>query len=570
MADFAVRTKFTAQDKVTKAFGRMSRSADKFGNRSEKAFRRASRSATGFSSIASKSILKIGALVGGIGTLTLGIRTVVTEFIEFDQAVTSASAKFKDLNLATEQGQKTLLELKKTARDVGAVTQFSAGEAAQGLDFLAMAGFNAKQSMVALPGVVDLATVANLDLARSTDIASDSLGAFGLMTQNTEKLQKNFTRLNDVMALTMARTNTNMEAMFEAIQKGAPAFTAAGQSLETFNALLGIMANSGVKGSEAGTSLRNVMLRLSKPVGEAQKVIDILGVKTKTSEGNFRDVVDILADMEKGLRGMGTAQRTAALSTIFGARAVTGINILLAEGSKSIRNFREEILNSAGASERMANIMRKSIGNQLKGLRSAAIELGFKFFEVFEKDSVNSIKALTEAIRTLDVKPIIADMKLILKDMKELFKTIQALPLGKIFRTVHFLTKKFSEPILTFFRLLTEALRRIGILSDELMLSLSTNEPLLTRILNFAGRNIPGRAEAVLPNRNEPLLTQNIPRESRTEVIPPNREEAAVRRDIGFQGQLNIIGAPEGSTVKSKTTGAPPIDVNLLEPSGAF
>lgn len=549
MPDFAVRTKFTAQDKVTKAFGRMGRSADKFGNRSEKAFRRASRSATKFKGVTS-GILKAGALLGGIGALTMGLRTVTTEFIEFDQAITSASAKFKDLDLLTEKGRKTLQRLKTTARDVGAATQFSAGEAAQGLDFLAMAGFNAEQSMVALPGVVDLATVANLDLARSTDIASDSLGAFGLMTQNTEKLQKNFTRLNDVMALTMARTNTNMEAMFEAIQKGAPAFTAAGQSLETFNALLGVMANSGVKGGEAGTSLRNVMLRLAKPTGEAQKVIESLGVNTRDKlTGNFRDVVDILADFEKGLRGMGTAQRTAALSIIFGARVVTGMNILLKEGSKSIRSFREELLDSAGASERMANIMRQSIGNQLKALRSAAIELGFKFFEAFEKDGVSGVKALTKAIRELDVKPLIEDMKLIRKDMKELFKTVSALPLTKIFKLVKFLTEKFSEPIIFFFKLLAEALRRIGNLSTELTQSLSTKEPLLTKIMGFAGRN--------------------IPQESRIQT-PPNREEATARRDIGFQGRLDIVGAPEGSTVKSKTTGAPPIDVNLLEPSGAF
>ena len=525
---FAVSTIFNAKDRISKSFTRMSKNADKFGNRADKAFRRANRASSRFQSNMTGSILKVGGLLGGIGVLTMGVRAVTTEFISFDQAITSASAKFKDLDLATSQGQATLLKLKQTARDVGAATQFSAGQAAEGLDFLAMAGFNAEQSMVALPGVVNLATVANLDLARSTDIASDSLGAFGLMTTDTAQLQINFTRLNDVMALTMARTNTNMEMMFEAVQKGAPTFTAAGQTLETFNALLGIMAGSGVKGSEAGTALRNVMLRLSKPVPQAQKALKALNVTTSDSAGNFRDVVDILADMEKGLQGMGSAQRTAALSTIFGVRAVTSVNILLKEGTKSIRGFREELLDSAGASEKMANIMRQSIGNQLKALSSAAIEFGFKFFTAFETDGVTAVQNLTEAIRNFNPQPMIDSMKLIIKNVKLLAK--EAGLLLKIFEGFQFFANITSQP-----------LRLAGKIAGDLL-----GESQGKSLSEFATRNV------------------------QREQIPPNRAEAQSRQLIGFEGLLKIAGAPEGSTFEQKTTGAPDIEFSLLGPSGAF
>ena len=424
MASFAVSNKFTAKDGVTKTFGNMGKGADRFGKRSSRAFRDASRSASRFQDI-TKGILTANIIQKGFGRISEGISTVTGEFLDFDQAVISASAKFKGLNLATQEGQKVLLDLKKTARGVGAATQFSAGQAAQGLDFLAMAGFNAQQAMAALPGVVDLATVANVDLGRATDIASDSLGAFGLMTKDATQLQKNFTRINDVMALTMSRTNTNMEDMFEAVKKGAPDFTKAGQSLESFSALLGVMANAGKKGSEAGTTLRNIMLRLADPTKEARKAIKTIGIETADASGNFRDIVDILADIEKGTKGMGEVQKTAALSTIFGARAVGGINILLTEGSKKIRDFRSELEGSAGASKKMADIMRTSLTNRLKSLSSAAIEFGFKFFTAFEKQAGGAIDKLTEAIRTFDPTPIINGLKTAMEFAKGLFNAVQ-------------------------------------------------------------------------------------------------------------------------------------------------
>lgn len=405
-AAMSVFTRFLAQDGISSAFRKMGRGAGMFENKATKSFRNVSRAGARTGTII-KGILGAQVIGRGVRLLTQGLRTATTEFIGFDQAVTSASSKFKDLNLTTEAGQRTLEALKQTAREVGATTQFTAGQAASGLDFLAMAGFNAEQAMASLKPVVDLATVGQIDLSRATDIASDSLGAFGLMTDDTNKLQENFTRLNDVMALTMSRTNTNMEDMFEAIKKGAPTFTAAGQSLESFNTLLGVMANSGVKGSEAGTTLRNVMLRLSDPVKEAQTVLDNLGIKTQDMDGNFRDVIDILGDFEVGLKGMGTAQRTAALSTVFGTRAVTGVNILLAEGTDQLRAFRGELEASAGASQDMANIIRSSLQNRLAALRSAAIETGFKFLQAFEKDGAGAIEILTQKIREFDVTPIV-------------------------------------------------------------------------------------------------------------------------------------------------------------------
>jgi TP901 family phage tail tape measure protein len=378
-------------------------------------FTKASKKASMFGSIV-KGNLVSGAISKGIGIAAQGVRVATTEFIAFDDAITAASAKFQDLT------PDTLEALKLEARKVGAETKFSATEAGQGLDFLAMAGFNAQQSMKILAPTAKLATVANVDLARSTDIASDALGAFGLMTKDSTKLQKNFIMMNDSMAATMTRSNTGIEDMFESIKKGAPAFTAAGQSMNTFNSLVGIMANSGIKGSESGTALRNVMLRLAGPTGEASKVLTRLGIKTQDQSGNFRDIVDILADFETGLKGMGTAQRTAALSTVFGARSVTGINILLQEGTENIRKFREGLINSGGAANEMAAIMERSLGNRLKALRSALLEVGFKMLDTFAGKGKTGIENFTNAIRGMDVQPLINTLKLLFGILKVLVK----------------------------------------------------------------------------------------------------------------------------------------------------
>ena len=344
----------------------------------------------------------------GLVALGAGIAFSTREFIRLDDAITAAGAKFSDVDKTNVQAFKeSLKELSTAARDVGKVTEFSAVDAAGALDKFALAGFSSVQAMALLKGTTNLATAANTDLTTAVDIATDSLGAFNLVTDDTVQLEKNLTRVSDVMAKTTVTANTSLEEMFESVKAGAPAFTAAGQSLESFAALTGIMANAGIKGSMSGTNLRNMALRLAKPTGEAADVMKDLGIQTQDSQGNFRDIIDIIGDFEKGLKGMGTAQRTAALTTVFGARAVTGVNILLAEGSDALRTYREDLINSGGASKTMAEAMRTSLGNRLKVLKSGLIELGLQFIESFEVNGRNALDLLIEKVQEFDMKPLI-------------------------------------------------------------------------------------------------------------------------------------------------------------------
>ncbi|MHA1287299.1 MAG: phage tail tape measure protein, partial [Candidatus Thorarchaeota archaeon] len=353
--------------------------------------------------------------------LRRGIFEAGREFVVFDQAITRAAAKFPE---GIKRSTAAFEELNKTARLVGATTEFTAAEAAEGLDFLAMAGFNADQAIAALPLVVNLATAANVDLARSSDIASDALGAFNLTSKDAETQTANLARITDVFAKTTTSANTDMEQMFEAMVDGGPVMTAAGQSIETFAALVGTMADAGLKGSKAGTTLKNAVLQLQAPVPAAQKKLKELGIVVSDSKGNMRDIVQILEEYRVATKDMGNTQRDAATDLIFGKRSIAGVNILLAKGGDALNKYRDSLIKAKGSSAEMATDMRKGLGARLKTLKSAAIDLGFRFLEAFQKDGKDGIEALIEAIRGFDVKPIIAIMKDLLSIVKSVGKFV--------------------------------------------------------------------------------------------------------------------------------------------------
>lgn len=573
---FITQSIFQAKDKHTREFNKMGRGADKFGDRSSRAFKKLNKQAVKSSSIM-KGILGAGAVSKGLSLVSRGVTAVTTDFLNFDNAILSASAKFKGLDITTKAGIKTLEDLKKTARIVGRDTEFNAAQAAKGLDFLALAGFDAKQSMALLPGVTNLATVAQVDLATATDIASDSLGAFGLMTKNTEQLTKNFTRVQDVMAKTTATSNTNLTDMFEAVKKGAPDFTAAGQSIETFSALIGTMANAGIKGAEAGTKLRNIAVRLTGGSKEAAAMIESLGINVADSSGNFRDMIDIIDDVIKGTAKMGSVQRSAALKTIFGARQTGGLNVILKEGTANLRSYRQMLIDSKGAAEKMAKIMRSSLMNRLKSLGSAATEVGFQFFAAFDTQAATAIDKMTEKLRKFDASGIITDLKSInkwfsnmsgltsdifetLSDIKDLFPD---LPKGDL---PGFLQPDIPES------LVQDVIsgRKEFVSGFDLMEHDIENKikPFLNRVVRKA-KLIADRAESDADFKSTPFFKKGFNRDlsgleelnrQRAELNAPQRPETGIN-DIN----LDISGAPEGSKVKQTTKGrANPVNVTGL------
>jgi TP901 family phage tail tape measure protein len=402
---FSLESVLTLSDKMTAPMGRVAKQMDKFGKNMQKNFGGVGKQIGKLDQQINKGIRIAGT--AAFAAFGAGVAIATGEYIKFDQAITQAGAKFKDLDTSSNTYKTSLEALGKEARRVAAITEFMATDTAGALDKMAMAGLSSELSMSLLSGTTDLATAAGTDLTTAVDIATDSLGAFNLMSDDAAQTTANLTRISDVFAKTTTTSNTDLLALFEAAKSGAPAFTAAGQSIESFSAIIGTMANAGIKGSESGTSLRNMMLRLADATPEAQKVLNSLGVTTRDEAGNFRDIIDILADFEKGLDGMGTAQRTAALATVFGARSVTGVNILLQTGTKTLREYRGQLEASAGSAAKMADAMRKSLTNQIEVLKSTLLEKGLQIVERFAERGSELLEKFTLSIRDIDIEPLI-------------------------------------------------------------------------------------------------------------------------------------------------------------------
>jgi TP901 family phage tail tape measure protein len=386
----AISTIFTAIDKVsgvTKKIGNNVTAFSKKANRGFQKFQKTTKAVTGgISSLFSKLVIGTAIIAG----LTAGVIAFTKAGVDFEKTIDSVAAKFD--NISPEQ----LIRVEEKARELGATTEFSATQAAKGLEFLALAGFNADQSVASLAGVVDLATAANLDLATSTDIATDTLGAFNLMTKDSIQLQTNLSRVNDVMAATVTKSNTSIELLFETFKQAGPIGTSLGASIETIAALSGKLADAGIKGSKAGTDLKNVFVRLAAPTEAASVRLQQLGLQVKDSEGNFRDILDIMGDLQGKIGMKGTVEQAAILNDIFGKIPLASVNILLKTGAENIRGFRTELEGANGAAARMAATMRDNVAGQIKSLQSRFESVRITTFKIMTPLFERGLTSLTK------------------------------------------------------------------------------------------------------------------------------------------------------------------------------
>jgi TP901 family phage tail tape measure protein len=406
MPEFAVSTKYTAVDGLTSAHNRMGASATRLG-RTIKTSMNGADAAMGTMGQTAKGVFLGGAMVYGTMALQQGVAGLAREVLDLDSNLTQAGAKF---DVPIKRGTAAFKELERVAKDVGATTQFTAGQAAQGLDFLAMAGFDAAQAMSALPGLAELATAANIDLGRASDMAADSLGAFGLMTKDPTELANNLQRVSDVFAKTANISTVSMESLYETMQQAGPVSKTAGADIETFAAAAGMLGSAAIKGGEAGTTLKNIFLKLAGPVPKASALLQKLGVKTQDSAGNMRDMFDILGDLSVATKGMGTATRSAAMDTLFGKYAVAGANVLLDKGGDELKRYRQMMYEAKGSTKSMSEEMRKSLTVRLEILKSTLMDKGLNIINALTggKDPGATLDKITKWVSEIDVNKVIS------------------------------------------------------------------------------------------------------------------------------------------------------------------
>lgn len=280
---------------------------------------------------------------------------------DFDSAMSQVSA----LSGATGEEFDTL---RNKAREMGATTKYSATESAEALNYMALAGWDTAEMTEGLDGVLNLAAASGMDLAEASDIVTDYLSAFGKDASYAAKMA-------DMMAYAQANSNTTTRQLGEAFGNSAATMNTAGQTMETTTALLEGMANQGNKGAEAGTALSAMMRDLTQKMKDGKIMIGDTAVQVTDASGNFRNMIDILADVDAATEGMGSAQKSAALMTTFTARSVKGVSQLLTEGVGNLQSYETALQGADGAAGDMANTMQDNLEGQLTILKSSVQEL---------------------------------------------------------------------------------------------------------------------------------------------------------------------------------------------------
>ena len=299
-----------------------------------------------------------GALTAGVTVPVMGIAaSVVNTQMKFQDAMAKVQA------LSGASGAE-LKKLEDTAKQMGATTIFSASECADALGYMALAGWDANESAAGLPGVLNLAAASGMELAEASDMVTDYLTAFGLEADQAG-------RMADVLSYAQAHSNTTTQQLGEAFKNCAVNAHNAGMSLEETTAILGKLADQGLKGSEAGTALNAVIRDMTQKMKDGHIQIGNTKVAVQDANGNFRKMSDIVADVTKATEGMGDAEKTAALQSTFTADSIKAMGILCNTGADDIDKFTKSLENSKGSAQKMSDMMNNTLSGSLKQLGSA-------------------------------------------------------------------------------------------------------------------------------------------------------------------------------------------------------
>lgn len=263
--------------------------------------------------------------------------------------------------------------LRDKAIEMGAKTKFSASDSAAAFKYMAMAGWDASQMMDGIAGIMDLAAASGEDLATTSDIVTDALTAFGLQASDSAHFA-------DVLAQASSKSNTNVGLMGETFKYVAPVAGALGYSIEDTAVAIGLMANSGIKGSQAGTALRSTITRLAKPVGEAEKAVNDLGISITNADGTMKPLSQTMEELREKFAGLTEEQKAQYAAMLAGQEGMSGLLAIVNISDEDFQKLTYEINNANGAAQDMADIMMdntKGAIEQLKGaLESAGILIG--------------------------------------------------------------------------------------------------------------------------------------------------------------------------------------------------
>lgn len=341
----------------------------------------------------------VGDSISGVGQKMMPLTTVigglgvaaVKTAADFDSAMSQVAA----VSGATGDD---LQALRDKAREMGEKTKFSASEAAEAMNYMAMAGWKTEDMLDGLDGIMNLAAASGEDLATTSDIVTDALTAFGLTAADSGHFA-------DVLAAASSNANTNVSMMGETFKYCAPIAGALGFSAEDTAEAIGLMANAGIKSSQAGTALRTIMNNLTGDIQISGAAIGDVTVATTNADGSMRSLSDILADCRIAFSGLSESEKANTAETLVGKNAMSGFLALMNAAPADIDKLSNAIANCDGAAENMANIMQDNLSGQITILMSQLQELAISFGEILMpaiRSIVSKIQAFIDKLNSMD------------------------------------------------------------------------------------------------------------------------------------------------------------------------
>lgn len=340
-------------------------------------------------SCASTALKATTAIIGGAATAVVGIGTAAIKTgANFESSMSNVAA----ISGATGDELKSLTD---KAKEMGAKTKFSASESADAFSYMAMAGWKTADMLDGIEGIMNLAAASGEDLATTSDIVTDALTAFGLSASDS-------THFADVLAKASSNANTNVGMMGETFKYVAPVAGALGFSAEDCATAIGLMANSGIKASQAGTSLRSIFTRMAKPTKEVQGAMDALGISLTKSDGSMKSLNEIMVDLRKGFSGLTQDQKAQMAAALGGQEAMSGLLAIVNASDDDFNKLSDSIANCDGAAADMAETMNDNLSGQITILKSGLEGLAISLYEEMQtplKDIVKEAQTMVQGLQ---------------------------------------------------------------------------------------------------------------------------------------------------------------------------
>ncbi len=374
---------------------------------------------------AGKKLLPVSAAIGGLGA------AAVKTASDFDSSMSNVQA----ISGATADEME---KLREKAREMGEKTKFSAQEAGDAMSYMAMAGWKTEDMLNGIEGIMNLAAASGEDLATTSDIVTDALTAFGMSASESGNLA-------DIMAAASSNANTNVSLLGESFKYVAPLFGAMNYSAEDATTALGLMANAGIKGSQAGTSLKNAIANMVKPTDAMATVMDKYKLSLTNTDGSMKSFSEVMEMLRKKMGGLSETEQAAAASTLFGKEAMAGMLSIINAAPEDYEKLTKAVSDADGMSKKMADTMNDNLAGQVTILKSQLQELAISIGELLMPYIRKAVKVIQDIVNKFNgmgeaQKKIIVIIGLILAVLGPLLITI-----GKIAQGVSAVTSVLSK-----------------------------------------------------------------------------------------------------------------------------